>query len=99
MILEVQKINDQYVIMNLPKTAETHFFLQIEKKDILKNKPLKNTKPVMDKAFEQLKAMAEKYPENQFLQNDVKFYIPYKNTMGKTDDDYLYDALKEKYGL
>ena len=99
MILEVQKINDQYVIMNLPKTAETHFFLQIEKKDILKNKPLKNTKPVKDKAFEQLKAMAEKYPENQFLQNDVKFYIPYKNTMGKTDDDYLYDALKEKYGL
>lgn len=99
MILEVQKINDQYVIKNPPKTSEVHFFLQIEKKDILKSKPLKNKKQPKDIAFEQLKAMAEKWPENQFLQNKVKYYVPYNNTSCKTDDDYLYEALKEKYGL
>lgn len=99
MILEVQKINDQYVIKNPPRTCGTHFFLQIEKKDILKSKPLKNKRQPIDNAFEQLKAMAEKWPEDQFLQNKVKYFVPYKSTTGKTDDDYFREALKEKYGL
>ena len=35
----------------------------------------------------------------EFIQNKIKYYIPYTTEKGKTDDDYLYDALKEKYGL
>ena len=99
MILEVQKINDQYVIKNPPITSETHFFIKIEKKHILKNRPGKKKLPENDKALKQIIALAKKWPDNKFLQDKVKYYMPYTNNFVKTDDDYLYEALKEKYEL
>ena len=99
MILEVQKINDQYVIKNPPKTSEPHFFIQIEKKHILKTRPAKKKLPTKDKALEQIIALSKKWPKNKFLQDKIKYYMPYTNNSGKTDDDYLYEALKEKYEL
>jgi len=99
MILEVQKINDQYVIKNPPKTSDAHFYLKIEQKDILKSKPGKKKMLKTDVALEELKALAIKFPDDVFLQNKIKYYVPYTNPSGKSDDDYLNEALKEKYGL
>ena len=60
---------------------------------------MKKNKPKIDIAFEQLKELAKKFPDDVFIQSKFKYYIPYTTEKGKTDDDYLYDALKEKYGL
>ena len=88
-----------HVIKNPPRTSESHFFIQIEKKHILKNRPAKKKLPTNDNALEQIIALAKKWPDNKFLQDKVKYYMPYTNNSGKTDDDYLYEALKEKYEL
>jgi hypothetical protein len=54
--------------------------------------------PKQDQTYIELKSLAEKYPENKLLQTKLKYYSPYQET-DKTDDEILYEALKEKYNL
>jgi hypothetical protein len=49
-----------------------------------------------DQTYIELKSMAEKHPENKLLQLKLKCYRPYPQT-DISDDDILYEALKEKY--
>jgi hypothetical protein len=49
-----------------------------------------------DPTYNELKTLAEKYPENKLLQLKLKCYRPYPQT-DISDDDILYEALKEKY--
>jgi len=49
-----------------------------------------------DPTYIELKALAEKYPENTLLQLKLKYYRPYPST-DISDDESLYEALKEKY--
>ena len=50
----------------------------------------------MDPTYIELKALAEKHPENTFLQLKLKYYRPYP-LIDISDDEALYEALKEKY--
>ena len=51
-----------------------------------------------DKVPEELEALALKFPDDEFLQNKVKYYVPYSNHEEKTDSDIYHDYLMEKYG-
>ena len=51
-----------------------------------------------DPTYIELKTLSEKHPENELLQTKLKYYHPYPKT-DKSDDDILYEALKEKYNL
>jgi len=51
-----------------------------------------------DPTYIELKSLAEKHPENTLLQLKLKYYRPYPPT-DQSDDDILYEALKEKYNL
>jgi len=51
-----------------------------------------------DPTYIELKAIAEKHPENTLLQLKLKYYHPYSPT-DISDDEALYEALKEKYNL
>ena len=49
-----------------------------------------------DPTYTELKSLAEKYPENSLLQLKLKYYRPYPLT-DMSDEEALYEALKEKY--
>lgn len=89
MILEVQKINNQFVILNPPIKNSDHYFIDVDEKKVFEN----------DTALPQLKNLATKYPDNVFLSTQLKYYVSYNNEKNTSDDDLLYDALKDKYGL
>ena len=98
MILEVIKINNQFVIKNPPLSSEDTFFLKIEKKNIFKHRPVHNIKTKTDKVPEELKALALKFPDDEFLQNKIKYYVAYANLDGRTDSEIYDDYIVEKYG-
>ena len=52
----------------------------------------------MDSTYNKLKTLAEKFPEDDFLQSLLETYRPYPPT-DESDDDLLFVALKEKYNL
>lgn len=97
MILEVKKINDQFVIKNPPINSGEQFFLQIEKKHILKSRPGKKKMPQTDITFQELKALALKLSDDVLLQNMVKYYKPHISNQ-KSDDDVYHEYLMERYG-
>jgi len=98
MILEVQKIDNQYVIKNPTKNMEEHFFLNIAAKDILKQKPNKKRIQQEDKSFAQLQTMAKAYPKDALLQMMVKYYKPHSTVNQLSDKEVLQKHLMEKYG-
>lgn len=98
MILEVKKINNQFVIKNPPLNSEDTFFLKIEKKNIFKHKPVRKMKTKIEKVPEELKTLALKFPDDEFLQNKVKYYVAYSNPEEKADSEVYHDYLMEKYG-
>jgi len=98
MILEVKKINNQFVIKNPLLSMEDAFFLQIEKKNILKHRPARKMKTKTEKIPVELKALALKFPDDEFLQNKVKYYVAYSKPEEKTDSEVYHDYLNEEYG-
>jgi hypothetical protein len=97
MILEVQKINNQFVIQNLPESMGDHFFLNIELQDIVKERP-SVVGLSKDAVYEQIKMLAEKYPEDVFLQNKLKYYVPVSSNILKSDSEIYQEYLMEQYG-
>jgi hypothetical protein len=51
-----------------------------------------------DDVFLELKALADMFPDDGFLQHKVKYYLPYKNLSGKTDNEIWQEGLITKYG-
>jgi hypothetical protein len=51
-----------------------------------------------DPTYNELKTLAEKYSENKLLQRKLKYYRPYPQT-DISDEDILYETLKEKHNL
>lgn len=98
MILEVKKINNQFVIKNPPLSSEDTFFLKIEKKNIFKHRPVRNIKTKTDTVPEELKALALKFPDDEFLQNKIKYYVAYASLDERTDSEIYNDYIVEKYG-
>ncbi|PRZ00825.1 hypothetical protein BY457_10423 [Marinilabilia salmonicolor] len=50
----------------------------------------------MDSTYNELKTLAKKFPWNTLLQLKLKYYRPYPST-DISDDEILFEALKEKY--
>jgi hypothetical protein len=98
MILEVQKIDNQYVIKNPPKNVDEHFFLNVEAKDIVKLKPNKKRIQQKDESFAQLQIMANAHPKDELLQMMVKYYKPHSTVKQLSDKEVLQKHLMEKYG-
>jgi len=78
MLLEIRKINNQFVVKNMPKMKEGNFYIKINKKDILNKKPKQQLKK-KDGVLEQLKALGEKFPNDVLIQNMIVFYKPHNN--------------------
>lgn len=98
MILEVQKINDQYVIKNPPISVDSHFFIQIEKKQIFENSPRKRRMTKIDLGLQELKTLASKFPDDVLVQNLLKYHKPHIESNQKSDDEVYHDYLMDRYG-
>jgi|ERR1035437_2391283 hypothetical protein len=98
MILEVQKIDNQYIIKNPTKNMDEHFFLNVEAKDILKQKPNKKRMQQKDEAFTPLQTLAKAHPENELLQIMVKYYKPYSTENILSDKEVFQKHIMGKYG-
>ncbi|WP_025007059.1 hypothetical protein [Marinilabilia salmonicolor] len=59
---------------------------------------MSNDQLSINPTYNKLKTLAEKFPEDEFLQCLLETYRPYPPT-DQSDDDLLYAALKEKYNL
>jgi len=52
------------------------------------------------KAYLELKKLAAKYPDNEFLQSSLKLFPPdYETGPDMQDDILLNEALSDKYGI
>jgi hypothetical protein len=99
MLLEVIKKGGKYFIKNVPPKAKDHFFIEADTNDLLEVKSQNNKEALKrDNGYIELKSLADKFPDDTFLQYKVKHYLPYKNDLGKTDKEIWNEGLMEKYG-
>ena len=98
MILEIEKRNDQYIIVDPPYFDVDNFYIKIDTNDIIKINQRKQDEFKDDVGYQKLKEIAEKLPHDEFIQNKLKYYVPYKNIDGKSDDEVYHEYLMERYG-
>jgi len=65
MLLEIKKEKNRFVLVNPPKTAGLHFWVEIEDNKII-SIPRENEKSDSE-IYKAVKTMASKYPDNEFL--------------------------------
>jgi hypothetical protein len=100
MILEIIKEGNKYILKSPPKHLGDHFYIEVDSKHITRNKKMNTHKPKESTTYQQLKKLAARFPEDDFLRSTLAVTaIDYEHIQDKTDAEILYEALKEKYGL
>ena len=96
MLLEIKKERGRFIVLNPPENASNRFAVEVSK---IIDKPVRKRKGA-SKAYLELKKLAEKYPDNEFLQSSLKLFPPdYETGPDMQDDILLNEALSEKYGI
>ncbi len=98
MLLEIKKEKNKFVLLNPPKQAGTHFFIDMDTGKIIPGKESKYVPaPNIHKTVQQL---ANKYPGNEFLKLSLQLTPENYSTTGElSNDQLLNDAYFDKYGI
>ena len=98
MLLEIKKQKNKFVLLNPPKRAGAHFYIDTASGKIIPGNSSKNES--QSQTYLSLKKMVEKYPNNDFLKLSLeltpKDYAPSGEL---SNEQLLNEALTEKYGI
>jgi len=98
MLIEIKRENNKYVLLNPPKKAGSHFYVDVDSDKII---PIRDRKKVVEsKVHKELKQMVSKYPTNEFLKISLDITpINYTFELELSNEVLLNDALAQKYGI
>lgn len=99
LVLEIAREGGRYIVKNMPDNFPDKVGIEIRSDAGIAAKKRVRGKKDDKNAHEFWKKMAGKYPENEFIQFKAKHFVPFASPDQLSDDELLYEALKEKYGL
>jgi len=98
MLLEIKKEKNKFVLLNPPKKAGAHFFIDTASGKIIPSKSSK--KESAFQTYLSLKKLVEKYPNNEFLKLSLELTPKDYAPVGElSNEQLLNEALSEKYGI
>lgn len=96
MLLEIKKEKGKFILMNPPENASDQFFVEVSKIFEKESKYVESP----GKAYTEIKRLAEKYPDNEFLAISAEMTPPDYQASDLENTEYLFqEALKYKYQL
>jgi hypothetical protein len=96
MLLEIKKEKGRFILLNPPENASNRFSVEVSR---IIDRPRGKRKGA-SKAYLELKELASRFPDNEFLQTSLQLFPPdYETGPDMQDDILLNEALSEKYGI
>jgi glucose dehydrogenase len=98
MLLEIKKEKNKYILLNPPKKAGTHFYIDTANGKLIPGKRAK--KAPAGNIYKTLEQLAKKYPGNEFL--NLSLQLTPKNYSAcepLSNNNLLNEAWSEKYGI
>ena len=98
MLLEIKKEKNKYILLNPPKKAGTHFYIDTANGKLIPGKRAK--KATTGNIYKTLEQLAKKYPGDEFLKLSLKL-TPKNYEAGEalSNNNLLNEAWSEKYGI
>lgn len=98
MLLEIKKEKNKYILLNPPKKAGTHFYIDTATGKLIPGKRV--TKAPIGNIYKTLEQLAKKYPDNDFLKLSL-LLTPKNYAAGEalSNNNLLNEAWSEKYGI
>lgn len=96
MLFEIKKEKGRYILLNPPENASNRFSVEVSR---IIDRPGRKRKGA-SKAYLELKELASRFPDNEFLQTSLQLFPPdYETGPDMQDDILLNEALSDKYGI